>query len=703
MTDSAPQKLGKIRRVSALILKESRQIIRDPSSIALAVVMPIILILLFGFALSLDVKDVPLAIVLEDPSLEAREVAAGFQLSPYFQPRLMTSMPEAEQLLLDKEVDGIVRIRSDFASRLNRGDGEVQLVVHGTDANTARIIEAYAQGVVSQWSLRRAAEGYPVTGLGPVAVQSRTWFNEAGNSGYFIVPGLIVLIMTLIGALLTALVVAREWERGTLEALFVTPVRADEILLSKIVPYFALGMVGFAMTVLAAQYLFGVPLRGSLWVLTIVSALYLLVALGIGLVASSATKSQFVASQIALIATLLPALMLSGFIYDIRSMPIALQYITYALPARYFVTLLQTLFLAGDIWSVILPNAAILAVMAVRSDGGRARHDAQATGVRRAMQETILRILALIRKELLAILKDPRSRVILVLPPIFQTLMFGYAATFDLNRVPYAVLDQDRSAASSELLAKLDGSRAFQRIANISRAADIQNADRQPRRAARRPDRLGFRARLLAGQPADIQVIVDGRNSNTAGTALGYVGAIVQAFNLEWQKAHGRRGPAVRMTTRAWYNENLETRWNMIPALIGTITMLQTMLLTALSVAREREDGTFEQLLVTPLRPAEIMVGKAVPSTLVGLLQATLILLVAQLWFRIPFVGSFVTLYAGLLLFLIAAVGHRAPRLLARRHDAAGDALLVRAADALHPPLGPGHADRQHAGDSSST
>jgi ABC-2 type transport system permease protein len=273
------------------------------------------------------------------------------------------------------------------------------------------------------------------------------------------------------------------------------------------------------------------------------------------------------------------------------------------------------------------------------------------------MQSTVLRILALIRKELLAILKDPRSRIVLVLPPIFQTLMFGYAATFDLNRVPYAVYDQDRSAASSALLSGLEGSRTFEYVAGIHRAADIRSLidDRRVLLVIQiGPD---FERDLLAGRPADVQVIVDGRNSNTAGTALGYVNAIVASFNRDWQQTHGVTGPAVHMTTRAWYNENLETRWHMIPALIGTITMLQTLLLTALSVAREREDGTFDQLLVTPFRPAEIMVGKAVPSTLVGLTQATLILLVAQLWFEIPFAGSFVTLYVGLILFLVAAVG----------------------------------------------
>jgi ABC-2 type transport system permease protein len=195
-------------------------------------------------------------------------------------------------------------------------------------------------------------------------VQSRAWFNEANDSHYFLVPGLIVLIMTLIGAFLTALVMAREWERGTLEAIFVTPVKADEILLGKIIPNFVMGMIGLALCVLAARFLFHVPLRGSLAVLAGASTLYLLVALGIGLVASSTTKSQFVASQIALLATFLPAMLLSGFLFDLRSMPIAVQVVTYILPARYFVALLQTIFLAGDIWSVILPNAAVLAVMA---------------------------------------------------------------------------------------------------------------------------------------------------------------------------------------------------------------------------------------------------------------------------------------------------------------------------------------------------
>src|SRR5438128_9752538 len=273
------------------------------------------------------------------------------------------------------------------------------------------------------------------------------------------------------------------------------------------------------------------------------------------------------------------------------------------------------------------------------------------------MFDAILRILALTRKELLAILKDPRSRFSLLIPPILQCLIYGYVATYDLNDVPYAVLDQDRSAASQELLAGLDGSGVFRRVANLGRAADIKNMINEQRVLLVIQIDQDFERRLLSGSQVNVQVIADGRNSNTAGTAMGYINAIVEAFNANWRTGHGQGNPPIRLSTRAWYNPNLETRWHMIPALIGTLTMLQTLLLTAMSVAREREQGTFDQLLVTPFRPAEIMAGKAIPSVLIGMVQATAILLVAQLWFRIPFVGSFVTLYLGIALFLMAAVG----------------------------------------------
>jgi ABC-2 type transport system permease protein len=357
------QQSARMRRIGALVRKEARQMVRDPSSIAMGVVLPVLLILLFGYGLSLDVDHIPVAVVMEDFSAEATDLASSFQLSRYFDAQLLTSMEQAEQLMLARKVDGIVRIRPDFGRNIGLGTAEVQVVVHGIDANHARIVQSYAQGAVAQWLASRPSHG-PEAPAGPVRVQNRMWFNEANESRYFLIPGLIVLIMTLIGALLTALVMAREWERGTLEALFVTPVRSDEILLGKTIPYFILGMIGLILCLLAAKFLFGVPFRGSLIVLTGASMLYLLVALGIGLLISSAVKSQFVASQITLLVSFLPAVMLSGFLFDLRSMPAAVRLITYVLPARYYVALLQTIFLAGNVWAVILPNAAVLTAMA---------------------------------------------------------------------------------------------------------------------------------------------------------------------------------------------------------------------------------------------------------------------------------------------------------------------------------------------------
>ena len=360
--DNAPFAI--LRRVRALVVKETRQMLRDPSTIAIGIVMPMMLLLLFGYGLSLDVKNVPIALVLEDPSPEALELASNFQLSPYFDVKLMTAMPQALQLMAERRVDGIVRLRPDFAREESLGNAPVEVLVHGTDANRARIIQAYVQGAVGQWAAQRVAEGRDIAG-GPVTVVDRMWFNEANESRYFLVPGLIVLIMTLIGALLTALVMAREWERGTLEALFVTPVRGGEILFGKTLPYFALGVIGLALCILSAQFLFHVPFRGSVLVLSSASMLYLLVSLGIGLLISSAVKSQFLASQLAVLVTFLPAMMLSGFLFDLHSMPSFVRAITYVLPARYYVDLLQTVFLAGDVRGVVLPDMAILAGMAV--------------------------------------------------------------------------------------------------------------------------------------------------------------------------------------------------------------------------------------------------------------------------------------------------------------------------------------------------
>jgi len=356
--------LAKWRRIRALTLKETRQILRDPSSIAIGIVFPLMMILLFGYGLSLDITKVSVAVLDNDASAESVGLIGAFRLSPYFNLTFTHSLREAEALVLDRKVDGILQIPSDFSRNLHSGGAQIQILVNGTDANQARIMQAYAQGPVGTWGAARMAPGSNAA-VGSVIVISRMWFNSANDSHFFLIPGLIVLVMTIIGAFLTAMVVAREWERGTLEALFVTPMRAGEFLASKFIPYFGLGTIGFVLCLLAGKFLFHVPLRGSFFLLCLASMIYLVVALGIGLLVSTLVKSQFLASQLAMLLTFLPAMMLSGFLYDLRSMPTVIQAITYVLPARYAVALLQTLYLAGDVGAVIWINLAILSAMAI--------------------------------------------------------------------------------------------------------------------------------------------------------------------------------------------------------------------------------------------------------------------------------------------------------------------------------------------------
>ncbi len=352
------------QRLRALVRKEFVQIVRDPAAIAIAFVLPVILLLLFGYGVSLDARRVPLAVVVEQPSPQTASFVAGLEQSAQFAPRRYADMADARAALARRDVSGIVWLRADFARRGLRGDAApVALIVDGVDANTARIVEGYVQGMWQNWlQLRADAAGVPLQT--PVRLQQRIWYNPALRSRDFLVPGLVAVIMTLIGALLTALVVAREWERGTMEALMATPVTMSEILLGKLLPYFVMGMGGMLLSVAMAVGLFRVPLHGSLALLAGCSALFLLAALGMGLVISTLARSQFVSAQVAVIVTFLPAFILSGFIFDIGSMPRVVQWLTHLVAARYFVAILHTLFLAGDVWPVVRDNAAALALMA---------------------------------------------------------------------------------------------------------------------------------------------------------------------------------------------------------------------------------------------------------------------------------------------------------------------------------------------------
>jgi ABC-2 type transport system permease protein len=355
-----------LMRLRGMIRKEALQIVRDPSSIAIAFVLPLILLILFGFGVSLDAQHVPVALVVESPSAQTASFTASFAQSPYFRPVFFADIRRAESALMRGRVEGIVWLRGNFGREiLSGGDAPIGVIINGVNANNARIISGYVQGTWTKWlSQLAAAQGSPMKI--PVDLEQRVWFNPALRSRNFLVPGLIAVIMTLIGGLLTAMVVAREWERGTMEALMVTPVSVGEILLGKLIPYFLLGLGGMGLSVATAVWFFRVPLEGSLGVLLGASALFLFAALGMGLLISTVAKNQFVAGQIAIIVTFLPAFILSGFIFDIGSMPPVVQWITHLIAARYFVAILQTVFMAGNVWPVILANAlALLAMSAI--------------------------------------------------------------------------------------------------------------------------------------------------------------------------------------------------------------------------------------------------------------------------------------------------------------------------------------------------
>jgi ABC-2 type transport system permease protein len=339
-------------RLVAIARKESLQIVRDPSNILIAFVLPVVLLFLFAFAVSLDLRSVAIGVVVEDGSAPARELASAFAATTYLDARFVQHRRELEPLLVAGELRGIIVIPQDFAARQSRHDGvAVQVLTDGSAPNTASFVANYVRGVVETWhSAARPSSA-------AVRVEPRFWYNADLESRAFIVPGAMAIVMTMIGTMLTALVVAREWERGTMEGMMATPIGIGEFLVGKLVPYFALGLFATVACAWTAQWLLGVPLRGSMPALLALSSAFLVPALGQGFLISAATKNQFVASQLALFSGFLPALLLSGFLFEIDSMPQPIRWLTYVVAARYFVESLQTLFLTGDVWAEFIRAA----------------------------------------------------------------------------------------------------------------------------------------------------------------------------------------------------------------------------------------------------------------------------------------------------------------------------------------------------------
>ncbi|MGK5594499.1 MAG: ABC transporter permease [Parachlamydiaceae bacterium] len=345
------------KRLKALIVKEFYQIVRDPSSILISAILPIILMFLYGYGVSLDLDHLRLGLVVEDNSPDAMSLVKAFTDSRFFDIKITRNREEMTEDIIRGNLRGFVVIPSYFSEFRHRPStiAPIQVIADGSEPNTASFVQNYVQGVWAGW-LQQEHISNRLMGMPLTVVQPRFWYNEQLESRNFLIPGSLAIIMTLIGTLLTALVVAREWERGTMEALMATPVGIRDLLLGKLIPYYVLGMISMSVCVSIAVLFYNVPFRGSLLVLAFVSTIFLYSALGLGLLISTVARNQFVASQVAGVAAFLPGFILSGFIFEIRSMPLLIQLVTYIIPARYFVSSLQTIFLVGNVWSLLFYN-----------------------------------------------------------------------------------------------------------------------------------------------------------------------------------------------------------------------------------------------------------------------------------------------------------------------------------------------------------
>ncbi len=351
-------------RLLALCRKETRQITRDPSSMLICFVIPLLLLIIFGYGINLDSAALRMGLVLEDQSPQARNLAAAFKASPFIDARVYTSRQPAIKKMQEGELRGIIIVPTDFSRKLEAfaSSGEkagIQLLTDGSEPNTANFVQAYATGAWKIWlqnEMQDKATGMPQL----IEEETRFWYNQAAISRNYLLPGAVSIIITVVGAILTSLVIAREWERGTMEALLSTRVTRLELMLSKLIPYYLMGLLALALCMFFSVVVFSVPFNGSWLLLWLVSSLFLANTLGMGLLISTLTRNQFNAAQVALNVAFLPAIMLSGFVFEIDSMPALVKAATYIIPARYYVSLMHTLFLAGNIPVILLVNSAFL-------------------------------------------------------------------------------------------------------------------------------------------------------------------------------------------------------------------------------------------------------------------------------------------------------------------------------------------------------
>jgi len=352
-------------RLWAIARKELLQLKRDPRSLYLAFMLPLVLLLLFGYAISFDIRNIEMAVLDESLTQESRRLVEAFESSGYFSvAEYLGRLADADAVLSRGRAQLVLVIPPSYARDLTSGRGAaVQLLLDGSDANTATIAQNYADAIVMGHSADVVLRGRRV--VLPATMESRVWYNETLESRNMIVPGLVAVIMSIIASMLTALTIAREWERGTMEQLAATPVHRLEVVIGKLLPYVAIGIFDVALACVVGVTVFDVPLRGNLVLLGVLTLLFLVGAFGLGIFISAALRSQMLATQVAMLASFLPALLLSGFIFAIATMPLALRAASYAVPARYYVTVTKGIFLKGVGLDVLWADALAMVVFAV--------------------------------------------------------------------------------------------------------------------------------------------------------------------------------------------------------------------------------------------------------------------------------------------------------------------------------------------------
>ncbi|AVP87786.1 ABC transporter, M_7a subfamily [Candidatus Phycorickettsia trachydisci] len=353
--------------LKALIKKETAQILRDPSSIVIAFILPLILLIMYGYGVNFDSNRIRIGLISYDNAADTSSLLVSFADSRFVDPIIGHDKREFEDLLIVGKIKGIVTIPEGFTASLNSQESilPIQLIADGTEPNVASLLQEYVSSLMQNWLSYRAINKGLATKEPLITLEPRYWYNSELKSRNGVVPGSIAVVMTLIGTLLTALVIAREWDRGTMESLLSTPVTIYHLILGKLIPYFVLGLCSMMICFIVATLWYEVPFEGSFLILLFCSAVFLLPALGQGLLISSVTKDQFLAAQIAFITGFQPSFMLSGFMFEISGMPFHVKAATYIVPARYFVTSLQTIFLAGNIWSLLMWANLMMLILGV--------------------------------------------------------------------------------------------------------------------------------------------------------------------------------------------------------------------------------------------------------------------------------------------------------------------------------------------------